>query len=240
MFVDQYSDDGKFMWDGVKWVPNPHKIESENSKLKNFTLRITPYLFCGLIYGLSIIIFDSFFKSKVSEDLELMLVEGALRLAILTFLFLSIPMLSLILGIFSGRNRFDNEQSYPVEKIPSAFLEGFVGTFLLLCIVFMSAILSSQFYEESISDELDTDFDGVLDIDDRDLDGDGIDDPEDDCVMEYTDPDTVDESGCTEEQIEEKNKSDTQEFIILIILISTISGFSSALGNMIGASKNEM
>tara|TARA_Y100001968_G_scaffold5759_1_gene5049 strand:- start:745 stop:1461 length:717 start_codon:yes stop_codon:yes gene_type:complete len=238
--VDKYSDDGKFMWDGVKWVPNPHIIESENSKLKSFTLRITPYIFCGAIYAFSILIFDSFFKSKISEDLDLMLLDGILRMLVIAFLFLSVPMLSLILGIFSGRNKLDNEQSNPLEKIPSAFMEGFVGTFLLLAIVFTSAILSSQFYEESISEELDTDLDGVLDINDRDLDGDGVDDPEDECVAEMTSPTAVDESGCTEEQIKEKNKSTIMEFLMLFILISTISGLSSVLGNVIGASKNMM
>ena len=149
-------------------------------------------------------------------------------------------MLSLILGIFSGRNRADDEEPYPLEEIPSAFLEGFVGSFILLMIVFLSAGLSSQFYEESVSDELDTDFDGILDVDDRDLDGDGLDDPDDDCVMEMTSPDDIDESGCIEEQIEEKNKSNTKEFLILIISMSMIAGVSSALGNIIGSSKNEM
>ena len=228
------------MWDGIQWVPNPHKSDDNNSKLKHFILRITPYLFCGLIYGVSIIVFDSIFNGKSAEDLELTLLEGIIRMMVLVFLFLSIPMLSLILGIFSGRNRADDEEPYPLEKIPSAFLEGFVGSFLLLMIVFLSAGLSSQFYEESISDELDTDFDGILDVDDRDLDGDGLDDPDDDCVMEMTSPDDIDESGCTEEQIEEKNKSNTKEFLILIILMSMIAGVSSALGNIIGSSKNEM
>ena len=236
-----YSDDGKFMWDGIQWVPNPHKLdENENSKIRKFILSITPYLFCGLIYGISIIVFDSIFKNKGLEDLELALLEGMLRILILIFLFLSIPMLSMILGIFSGRNSANNEESYPVEKLPSAFLEGFIGAFLLLMIVFLSAGLSSQFYEESISDDIDTDFDGILDVDDRDLDGDGIDDPDDDCVMEMTSPNDVDESGCTEQQIEEKNKSNTAEFLILIILISTIAGISSALGSLIGSSKNEI
>jgi len=125
----------------------------EDSKLRDFSLFLSPYLSCGLIYGISIFIFELFIEYSGFQS---EILSQAIRSVIFMFILLSLPLIGLILGIFSG---FAKSQSNELDKL-IAFFEGVIGAFVSIFILSICIFLLLQFDLNSISEnaELDLEF----------------------------------------------------------------------------------